>query len=320
MICRICGNETDNKEYAAKEMMYGYRDTHQYFQCSKCGCLQIESIPASMSKYYDASYYSYQPKQNKSDIKRLFIRLRDQYALFRTGLFGKILYTKSPTEKYNFLQPILASLSKDSGILDVGCGAGHLLQSLHELGFNNLRGVDAYIDSDIDYGNGVPIKKQSIHEVQGSYALIMFHHSFEHVPDPMETLQSAFNLLAPGGYCVIRIPIVSSYAWEYYGVHWVQLDAPRHFFLHSTESMKILSNKAGFELCDIIYDSTAFQFWGSEQYIKDIPLKDDRSYGMNPQHSIFSKKDIALFANRADGLNAGGQGDQAIFYLRKSDA
>lgn len=100
-------------------------------------------------------------------------------------------------------------------------------------------------------------------------------------------------------------------------MHWVQLDAPRHYFLHSIESMRILSNKAGFELCEIIYDSTAFQFLGSEQYLKDIPLKDDRSYGINPHNSIFTDEDIISFTNRADELNCANEGDQATFYLRR---
>ncbi|PLX33273.1 MAG: class I SAM-dependent methyltransferase, partial [Ignavibacteria bacterium] len=36
----------------------------------------------------------------------------------------------------------------------------------------------------------------------------------------------------------------------------------------------------------------------------------------NPQASGFSSKDIAVFAKRARELNAAGQGDQAVFYMR----
>ena len=300
-------------------MMYGFQDIHLYYQCSRCGCLQINEFPLNMRKYYDTTYYSYQPipQKQKSKIKHFLINLRNQYALFKRGLVGKVLYSKYPTTQFEFLQPIQSRLSIDSRILDVGCGSGHLLQLLRALGFNQLLGVDPYIDNDIDYKNGLTIKKQTIHEVQGKYDVIMFHHSFEHVPDPIAVLNSSFALLTPDGYCVIRIPIVSSYAWKHYGVHWVQLDAPRHFFLHSIESMKIVAKKTGFKLFEIIHDSTAFQFWGSEQYKNNIPLKDERSYAINPQTSIFSEEDIFVFAKRADELNANKQGDQAIFYLRK---
>jgi SAM-dependent methyltransferase len=49
--------------------------------------------------------------------------------------------------------------------------------------------------------------------------------------------EAAASLLACKGIIVVRIPAVSSYAWERYGVAWMQLDAPRHFFLHSPKSM-----------------------------------------------------------------------------------
>jgi SAM-dependent methyltransferase len=316
MKCRICGNETGNREYEAKEMMFGLRDKHHYFQCSECGCLQIHEFPADMRKYYDNSYYSYKPSREPA-VKRLLIRLRNTYALYGRSLIGKILCWKYPTTQFEFLRPVLKELSPDSRILDVGCGAGKFLLTLHDLGFHNLSGIDPFIEQDIDYGNGLIIRKQVIHEVEGRYDMVMFQHSFEHISDPMETLRSAFRLLIPRGCCVIRIPTVSSHAWKHYGVNWVQLDAPRHFFLHSIESMQLLSDKAGFELCDVGYDSTDFQFWGSEQYIKDIPLEDEHSYTRNPQHSIFSKQEIASFKKQAAELNSAQQGDQAIFYLRK---
>lgn len=228
---------------------------------------------------------------------------------------GKLIYSKFPNPTLRSLS--LIPLSKDLTILDVGCGAGVLLDFLRELGFKNLLGIDPYNQEDIQYPNGLRILKRTIHEIGDKWDLIMFHHSFEHVPDPLETLQRVSGLLKPGGLCLIRIPTVSSYAWKHYGVKWVQLDAPRHFFLHSLESIKILAGKSGLELSSLAYDSTSFQFWGSEEYLRDIPHRDGRSYNMNPRQSIFSKKEIAAFAKRAGELNAASQGDQAAFYLRK---
>ena len=316
MKCRICGNNKANNAFEAREMMYGYRDVHHYFQCAKCDCLQITQIPLNLERYYDASYYSFQ-SITSTGIRHSVSRLRNRYALFRKGTIGKLLYLKYPTQQFAFLEPILSTLSVDSRFLDVGCGAGRLLQSLRSLGFVNLLGVDLFIQRDIHYGNALIIKKQSIHAVQGIFDVVMFHHSFEQLKDPLDSLHTAFSLLPSGGYCIIRIPVVNSYAWKRYGVNWVQLDAPRHLFLHSTASMEIIANKAGFDISDIVYDSTALQFYGSEQYLRDIPLMDPRSYSVNPRKSIFSEQHIASFEKRAIELNATKQGDQAAFYLRK---
>ncbi len=317
MKCRICENEEGNREYQAREMLYGYRDSHAYFQCSRCGCLQIAEFPRDMRRYYDDTYYSHQPVIRKSIRKRAIARLRDRYAIFRTGLIGALLYSRYPTSQYDFLLPIKESLSPETRVLDVGCGSGNLLKALREAGFKRLAGIDPLIEADIRYKGDLEIKKQDIHRAEGSYDLIMFHHSFEHVSDPYETLRSAEALLAPEGHCLVRLPTVSSFAWRHYGVNWVQLDAPRHFYLHSIDSMKILAERAGLQVRDIIYDSTSFQFWGSEQYVRDIPLRDRRSYGMSRRDSILSEEDIAAFERRAQELNREGEGDQAAFYLTK---
>ena len=320
MNCRICGNKENNTEYDVLEMMYGTKELFQYFQCAKCDCLQITEIPSDISKYYPEDYYSYSTfdentRKKYGKLKSYMISYRNKYAAFGKGLIGRFLCKKYPTDKFKGISKL--RLSKNSTILDVGCGAGDFLCACSEMGFKNLLGVDPFNANDIEYKNGLKILKKEIYDVDGQWDLITFHHSFEHVPDQIKILQHAYEIIKPGGRCIIRIPTVSSYAWEHYGVKWVQLDAPRHFYLHSIESMVVLAKKTGMKLTDIMYDSTPFQFWGSEQYENDIPLRDESSYAVNPEKSMFSKKDILDFTVRAQALNDAKQGDQAIFYLRK---
>jgi SAM-dependent methyltransferase len=316
MKCRVCGNEKDNQSYEVQEMMFGYKDVFCYFQCTKCHCLQIEEIPPNLSKYYPDQYFAYKPISHHNKRKKFLIGLRNNYAVFGKGFIGKLYYAKHTNTALRCLS--FLPLRKNANILDVGCAAGALLYSLRELGFKNLLGVDPFIAKDIEYKNGLKILKKEVDEVDGEWDLVMFHHSFEHIPDPTKTMQTVSGLLKPNGHCVLRVPTVSSYAWKYYREKWVQLDAPRHFYLHSVESIGILADNAGLDLFKIIYDSTSFQFWGSEQYKKDIPLLDKRSYLVNRQNSIFLKEEIFAFAKRAKELNETKQGDQAIFYLRKS--
>ena len=317
MQCKICGNSKNNTSYEATELMLGLRDKHNYIQCSACDCLQIENIPENLPSYYpDDDYYSYDKIQSSTGIKKFLITKRDLYAATGSGLIGKLLHQFMPHSKIHTLQK--AGVNKNSRILDVGCGAGHLLHSLQEAGFNNLLGIDPFNAEDIHYDNGLNIEKKSIHDMQqGDWDLIMFHHSFEHVADQVETLSKAASLLKSGGTCLVRVPTASSWAWKHYGVNWVQLDAPRHLFLHSIDSMKLLSEKVGLKMKEVVYDSFAFQLWGSEQYLKDIPLNDERSYAVNPDKSLFSKDDIAAFEKRSVELNQQQQGDQAAFYLVK---
>ena len=115
---------------------------------------------------------------------------------------------------------------------------------------------------------------------------------------------------------MLRIPVASSAAFATYGADWVQLDAPRHLYLYTAKSLEYLARAAGFALFKVVDDSSAFQFWASEQYRQDIALRDPRSYGVNPTRSMFTAQQIDAFTRHADELNASGQGDQAGFDLR----
>ncbi len=319
MKCKICNNSNGNKVYEVKEMMFGFRDKFTYFQCSKCGCLQIADFPEDMSKYYPSNYYSFllpSLEGSKNPMKRFIKNLRNSYAIQKKGALGKLIYTFFPLESHQWASRV--HLSKNITILDVGCGSGSLLHSYKEIGFRNLLGIDPYIKDDIEYKNGLKILKKSIHKLDGKWDLIMFHHSFEHIPDPTETLWSVSRLLNKKGICLIIVPTVSSYAWEHYRENWVQLDAPRHFFLHSIKSITLLAEKVNLNLEEIVYNSTDFQFWGSEQYLKNIPLKDPRSYGVDPSNSIFSNTEITVFKQKAKKLNLKNQGDACAFFLRNN--
>lgn len=317
MICKICGNSKNNKEFQIREMMFGFRDEFTYFECSKCGCLQIAKIPRNIGKYYPSNYYSFKKGESNNFIKQILKRKRDEYALFKKGLIGKAICRKYQNQLFDMIGKI--GINYNSRILDVGCGAGNFLYSLREIGFKNLVGVDPYIDKDI-MNRDVKILKKTIHELSDNqkFDLITFNHSFEHILDQLETLLKVRKVLSEKGVCLIRMPIKTDYIWNRYGVNWAQIDAPRHFFLHTLKSFELLVEKSGLVIKDVIFDSTEFQFWGSEQYKRDIPLTAENSYSVNPKKSIFTAEQIREFRKMANELNKKNQGDQACFYLMRS--
>lgn len=321
MQCRICGNAEHNAQYEVREMMLGLRDIHTYFECASCGCLQIASVPNNIQDYYPKEdYYSYDAIKAPTGIKGALIKKRDLYAATGVGMIGKLMQNFQPHDKLPSIR--YTKVSTHSNILDIGCGAGHLLHSMKEAGFTNLLGIDPFNKENIQYDNGLNIEQKSIHDLpkkneEGDWDLIMFNHSFEHVLDQKEVLSKTYQLLKPGGVCMIRIPTATSWAWRSYGVDWVQLDAPRHLFLHSLKSMHMLAKQADFKLEEVIYDSFAFQSWGSIQYQQNIALHDENSYAVSPEKSPFSTSDIQEFESLSKELNKSKSGDQAAFYLRK---
>jgi SAM-dependent methyltransferase len=309
--CRVCLNAGDHPVYTAEEMMFGFRDRFDYFQCAACKCLQIAEIPSDMSKYYPANYGSFIPKYRpwlNNPVDKALRRLKDRHTVSPRGVFGALISALFPNKRLSCLAKV--ALDQDSRILDVGCGDGWRLYALREIGFRRVLGIDPFIKQNIRHENGVQVLKQSIHDVAGEWDLIMYHHSFEHVPDPDENLRAAARLLPPGGCCLIRIPTVSSYAWEHYREKWYQLDAPRHYLLHSLESMNLLAARAGFQVRDVDFDSTKDQFEASERYRRGIPLV--------AEGPVFARSQIRRWKREAGRLNRERRGDQAAFYLIRS--
>lgn len=311
--CKVCGNSEGNRTFVAKEMMFGLRDEFEYLECSACGCLQIKEIPENLLRYYPEDYYSYSPSAENASgrglagtIKRAAKNMLVDHYL-RGGKILRGMMDQAYTTAFPWLKQGL--VNSRSRILDVGCGSGALLLVMHDYGFRNLTGVDPFINADIHYPNGITIHKKQLSELTEKYDLVMMHHAFEHMDEPAAVLRKIHALLNPGGMVLIRIPIADSLAWKKYGVDWVQLDAPRHFFLHTNKSIDILSKQTGFELADVMYDSWELQFYGSEKYRKGIPLVDERE--SIPQDVM------AQYRAEAAKLNESRQGDSACFYLKK---
>ena len=320
--CLVCGDTREKIRIVTREMMFGTREKFEYVQCAGCGCLALSGRPADMARYYPADYYSfsgYVPQRDNTLLK--FLRRRRAAFLIKDrDIIGRLVCAVKPLElllvEYaSWLRNCHAYF--DSRLLDVGCGKGRFVRELAWNGFTNLVGVDAFINVDKISEPGIIIRRGSINDVEGHFDCIMLHHSFEHMDDPLAVCRHIVRLLKKDGYALIRMPTVSSYAWEHYKEHWVQLDAPRHIFLHSLESMKILADKAGLIIRDIVFDSTDFQFWASEQYQRDIPLNDPRSYGRNHAAGIFTEEQITEFQQKAAQLNAQKQGDQVCVYLTR---
>lgn len=291
-------------------MMFGTRDEFLYYECSGCGCLQIAEIPVNIEKYYPPYYYSFISKLPK--LKRKASGLQGAVQ----QLFVKKEERKLRKEALSYLNPI--HIKPQHKILDVGCGKGELICRLYNLGFEFVEGTDKYLPEEINYGSQVKVMKNDLQEIENNfYDLVMMHHVFEHMYEPEAELKESYRILKSGAFLMIRIPI-KAFAWEKYKENWVQLDAPRHFFIHTLKSMKILAERTGFKIHDVVFDSIAFQFIGSEFYKKDIPLHDPETHKPFPAKAVLSKQERNFFRKEAKRLNESKMGDQAIFYLYKA--
>lgn len=321
LACRVCGNDKENRIVSAREMMFATREVFDYLECSVCGTVQIVVIP-DLSRHYPPDYLSFDSEVfiAETAARRMLAPFIGRYLLHGTGFVGKRILKSKPWLAGYFpesLRRFPIGLQFESKILDFGCGTGALIRSLSYFGFTDLTGADAFIDKDISYPNGVTVTQKSLDQLDPAYDLIMLHHSFEHLPDPQHSLIEIRRLMHDESWCLIRIP-VRNFAWEKYGVDWVQMDPPRHLFLYTEAALRRLAGDAGLSVKHVYYDSGAFQFWGSEQYRMDIPLTDKRSWWNNSASTLFTDEQIDAWTKEAASLNEAGRGDMACFYLQRS--
>lgn len=311
MCCRICGNSAGLSSYSIREMMYGIGQSFEYIQCAQCGCLQIRDTPPDLNRWYPKGYYSLQEISPAPSLRRA---VRDFVLRSAVTASPKALSCLARRRYPTWRLIGLCCKNKEAALLDVGCGNGSLVRRLRNWGYRNTYGIDPFLENDVlDHEGEVMLRKQSLGEHRREYDAIMFHHSFEHMPDPLETLRAARRLLRPGGCCLIRIPIVSSWAWEKYRECWVQADAPRHLYLHSETSFNLVASSAGFKVDQVIYDSDEFQIWASEQYVAGVPLLQSLNGSGRPLG--LSRGKLRAYRRFAQRLNAIGRGDQAGFLL-----
>ncbi|MFA6980572.1 MAG: class I SAM-dependent methyltransferase [Ignavibacteriaceae bacterium] len=298
--------------------MYENGAIYDYCECLSCGVLYLKNKVRIQLLYDNKNYYSFYPhiKSKENLIKSILDKKRYKSEILKSSFVGNLLTKIKPLKAYNLTWiKQLNFASYQEKILDVGCGNGQLLNFLSSVGFVNLSGIDPFLEEEIST-TLYKIEKKELLGITETFDVIMFHHVLEHIDNPIETLLKAKELLNADGRILIRIPFKDSYAWEKYKENWVQIDAPRHVIIYSKGSLEILFNKVGLEIIDLKYDSTSFQFWGSEQYLHNIALCSPNSYHIDPSKSVFSNEKIIAFDNLAEDLNKNKNGDQVSIILK----
>lgn len=314
--CLACGAVGTHQEHVFREMFFGTREEFLYLECAECGTLQIAEVPIDLARHYPSDYYSYSATAKMGSPLEIALRRRRTNAWLGhdTGIGGKLLTvaSKRKPDYVKWFQGL--GLSTTSRLLDVGCGGGDLLLKLRRDGFTRLKGIDPFLAQPASHGMELTIDNCDIEHESGTYELIMFHHSLEHMAKPLKILACARERLAAGGHILIRLPVAGCFAWRKFHQHWYALDAPRHHFIPSPRGMHLMAEKLGLEIKRRFFDSTSGQFLASENYVNDIPLvAQEKLPAPNPER-------LSALNSFVEILNQIGDGDSGGFILGPAQA
>ena len=124
----------------------------------------------------------------------------DMYFFKKENVSDIVLQTAQTLEKY---------MTRDSKILDIGCGCGELLMYLHHRGYN-VSGVDTSqkcVDGLIEHG--VKMFKGDVftnNVVPEKFDVIILSHVVEHIYDLERLVQVVPEYLKPGGIVYVEVP------------------------------------------------------------------------------------------------------------------
>jgi SAM-dependent methyltransferase len=303
------------------ELRFVGRDTQQnqwsWATCAACGSVSLTPRPTAdqLSKAYGISYYG----SGEAKFDGVFARFIQHYRQMKAARLAK-------------------RIARNSAVLDIGCGDGSFLSALGKLAPLELHGTELEGSAAQRAQRHPEIKLHIGDAVTAGYRdeqfdLVTLFHVFEHLSEPILTLNLVHKILKPGGLAVLSFPNGASFQARLFKSKWLHLDPPRHLFIPNPVYLEKRFIGMGFAVVGrrtFSIEQNPFGFIQSllntiiaERDVLFERLKGNRSYA--PRHragSLLLQKAAAAFllvpAIIVDAIeSACGRGATIEYILRK---
>jgi hypothetical protein len=243
--------------------MHSSKEVFNFDQCSKCSLVFLNPrVPLeSLKNYYTSYYLPYRGAKAWGKYEKLVEGSQKKLDFRRVGRI-------KATQK----------LSKDSLVLDVGCGNPSFLKACKDVLNCNTMGIDF---SDEGWKNsmksfeGITLKVAEIRDLKKELKpdVITMWHYLEHDYTPFENLSYLRSISKPSTTLVIEIPNFDSVSRKKYGKNWAGWHTPRHLSLFSPKNIELLLENTGWRAKETLTYGTLdpyLLFWMSEMEEKGI--------------------------------------------------
>jgi SAM-dependent methyltransferase len=238
--CYLCGADAWEPFVTAQDDLTGKPGDFHFVACRGCGLryqnprIDLAHIPA----YYDEEYIAHRKKAD--------------WGLL-TGVYNAAM--ESLDRRKDRIARRYVTVTPESALLDVGCGAATFLLRMRTRYGARVTGVDFKDLSDrpgfehIEFHCGVASEQELGPD---RFDLVTMWHFLEHDYDPLRTLAWTRAALKASGRVVIEVPRLDSVTYWLFRQRWPGLQAPQHTVLYSKATLLRLVARAGLDVVDYL--------------------------------------------------------------------
>ncbi|GEM_PF-624285 len=228
--CAVCGGQ-ELSLLAAKDR-YGLPVSTQI--CRTCGLIQTNPRmdQAAYQEFYNQEY-----------------RPLYEGALQPTPRALELQYARGRALR-DYVRRFLLRPPEQTWILEVGCGAGGVIQAFREVGFQ-VQGIDLGADY-VEYGRshwGLDLRVATVHDVEPEPRphIVLYSHVAEHLLDIRAEFRRVRRLLAPDGLLVVETPGLYHLPVVYQG-DFLRYLQNAHTYTFSLRTLRNILEPLGFQL------------------------------------------------------------------------
>jgi SAM-dependent methyltransferase len=260
--CYLCGHEAAETLFRVSDFRHNLEGEFGWQRCPACGLI----------------YLSPRPPQEEIELY-----YPDDYVLFRTADRKRHWWRFPLMRRWNMRRRCTAAqrLHDRGRILDVGCATGEFLQAMHRRGWETYgvepnEGAAEYARRQI----GLRVFTGDLKSASFSKAyfdVVTMWEVLEHLYDPLDTIKEVQRVLSSKGLLVLSVPDPRSLEAKLFGPYWAGFDAPRHLYAYTSDILRKLLSRAGFEVWDVDYfQADYYTFLASlEPWLRHVLRRDN---------------------------------------------
>lgn len=272
--CPICGSAGRPFYQGLEDVFFGTPGKWDSRKCENPGCRLVWLDPMPVEEDIHLAYRNYfthegtsaarwieAAESSRSLYRRFYLAVRGGYWQNRYGYSRETVGGRGALGWLAWLHPPWRA-SFDAGamflkarpggrLLEIGSGGGKQLTIMRSLGWD-VRGVDRDPDARRNAeSRGLTVDAGVLEDQgypDGTFDAVISNHVIEHVFDPLGLMKEIYRTLKPGGHMVFITPNIESLGQRLYrNADVMFMDSPRHLFVFTMPSLRLLAEKAGFD-------------------------------------------------------------------------